>query len=282
MQEVFYQLPHIKLCTLEHNPNQQSNIVLAFHGWLDNANSFLPLMAYSESFHVIAVEWPGHGHSDHRGSDASYQLLDYVYDIYALLKHNDWQKVHIVGHSLGAIIASIFAGTFPDMVERLVLIEALGAISATADDTRPQLEKSIVTRYKAQTKEPSNRLYSSTESAIQARLMVSDFNEEIATLLVTRSLIEVDGGYQWRSDPRLKQLSPLRMMEPQAVDLLKGICQPTMLILGESGYQSLRVKLTERMSVLPTLNVKSFAGGHHVHMEQPAQIWQAIEAHLTD
>jgi len=281
MQEVYYQLPHIKLCTLEHNPNMKDDIVLALHGWLDNANSFLPLMAYSESFRVIAVEWPGHGHSAHRGDDATYQLLDYVYDIYALIKHNEWQKVHIVGHSLGAIVASIFAGTFPNMVDRLVLIEALGAISAEADDTRPQLEKSIVTRYKAQTKDPSQRAYSSTESAVRARLMASDFNEDIAALLVSRSLKHTDDGYQWRSDPRLKQLSPLRMMEAQAVDLLKGICQPTMLILGEAGYQSLRNNLTERIAVLPLLSVETFAGGHHVHMEQPEQIWQAIDTHLS-
>lgn len=281
MQEVFYQLPHINLCTLEHNPNNQTDIVLAFHGWLDNANSFLPLMEYNKSFRVIAIEWPGHGHSSHRGEDASYQLLDYVYDVYALIKHNNWQKVHIVGHSLGAIVASIFAGTFPDMVDKLVLIEALGPISADADDTKSQLEKSIVSRYKAQTKIPSNREYASIESAVKARTLVSDFTDDIANLLVTRSLMKTDTGFRWRSDPRLKQLSPLRMMEPQAMDILKGIVQPTMLILGENGFELLRKRLTERLSVLPVLNVVSFAGGHHVHMEQPSLVWQAIEDHIS-
>ncbi len=289
MKEIFYQLPHIKLCTLQHDPqfvenktNIKTDVVLALHGWLDNANSFLPMMTYNNSFTVIAVELAGHGNSAHRGQDNNYQLLDYVYDLYALIKQNNWNKVHLVGHSLGAIVACVFAGTFPELIDKLVLIEALGPITADADETRQQLRKSISTRYKAQTRIPSNKGYSSIEQAIQARLMVSDFNEEITSMLVTRSLKKIDDKYRWKSDPRLKQLSPIKMMESQAIDLLSGIIKPTLLILGEDGYPSLRTKLGERIKVLPSINLLTFAGGHHVHMQQPALVWKAIEQHISN
>ena len=289
MQEIFYQLPHIKLCALEHIPqsnqyqsaSNDEEVVLALHGWLDNANSFLPMMDYNKSLKIIALEWPGHGHSDHRGEDASYQLLDYVYDIYALIKHKNWKKVHIIGHSLGAIVASVFTGTFPELVDKLVLIEALGPITAQADETQSQLKKSITSRYKAETRIPSNRSYTSIDKAVAARLMVSDFNEDIATMLVTRSLKEVDNGYQWRSDSRLKQLSPIRMMESQSIDIISKISNSTLVILGDDGFESLRNNLAKRVLLFSSINTLSFAGGHHVHMEEPELVWKSIEQHLT-
>lgn len=290
MQETFYQLPHIKLCALEYKPqsiqleqslnDESQEVVLALHGWLDNAHSFMPMMNCNKSLKVIALEWPGHGHSDHRGEDASYQLLDYVYDIYVLIKHQKWNKVHIVGHSLGAIVACVFAGTFPELVDKLVLIEALGPITAQANETQSQLNKSIASRYKTEIKTPSNRAYSSIDKAIAARLMVSDFNEEIATMLVTRSLKKVDDGYHWRSDSRLKQLSPIRMTESQSKDIMSNITSPTLLVLGDNGFKSLRENIAERTALFESINVLSFAGGHHVHMEQPELVWKAIESHI--
>ena len=280
MESLEFLLPHIRLSSLQYHSQNSEIVTIALHGWLDNANSFSPLMAVNRNHHVIAIDWPGHGHSQHRGVDASYQLLDYVYDLYALIEHNKWQKVNIIGHSLGAIVASIFTGTFPELVNKLVLIEALGAISSKPQETRDLLKKSIVNRYREQIKESSNKRYSSFEKAVLARTMASDFNSDIAKILVERSLLATDDGFKWRSDPRLKQLSPMRMVEQQALDLLSGIEHETLLILGENGYLSLRKTLRERMAVIPNLNVHTLAGGHHLHMEYPEPVWQLISQHL--
>lgn len=280
MLDITFSLPHIKLAATEHNSSSTKSVVLALHGWLDNANSFEPMMAHNSDMHVVALDWPGHGYSEHRGVDASYNLLDYVYDIYALIKSNEWEKVHIVGHSMGAIIASIFAGTFPELVDKLVLIEALGAISSSPNETREQLRKSVSMRYQSACKSPSDKRYESIEKAVVARTMASDFNKDIARLLVSRSIIQDDKGFKWRSDVRLKQLSPIKMSELQAIDLLSGITHDTLLILGEAGFSSLREKLDERMSTVKSLELTMIDGGHHVHMEQPLHTWHAIAAHL--
>ncbi len=280
MESLEFLLPHIRLSSLQYHSQNSEIVTIALHGWLDNANSFSPLMAVNNNHHVIAIDWPGHGHSQHRGVDASYQLLDYVYDLYALIEHHQWQKVNIIGHSLGAIVASIFTGTFPELVNKLVLIEALGAISSKPQETRDLLKKSIVNRYREQIKESSNKRYSSFEKAVLARTMASDFNSDIAKILVERSLLATDDGFKWRSDPRLKQLSPMRMVEQQALDLLSGIEHETLLILGENGYLSLRKTLSERMAVMPNLNVHTLAGGHHLHMEHPEPVWRLISQHL--
>src|SRR3546814_6129023 len=40
--------------------------LLAVHGWLDNAASFIPMLAHLGDFDVVAIDLPGHGHSFHR------------------------------------------------------------------------------------------------------------------------------------------------------------------------------------------------------------------------
>lgn len=277
-----FELGHIDLAALEFCLENSSDVMtIALHGWLDNANSFLPMMEYNHTHDVIAIDWPGHGFSAHRGDNASYHLLDYVHDLYALIQKNKWQQINIIGHSLGAIVASIFAGTFPELVNKLVLIEALGPITAKPQDTAELLRKSIINKYQSQIKLPSNKLYSSIEKAVLARTMASDFDSDIARLLVERAIKQDGEGVVWRSDSRLKQLSPMRMVEEQAVDILSNIKHDTLLILGERGYQSMCDAFEARQFLLANLKHRTIAGGHHVHMENPQIAWQLIAQHLA-
>ena len=68
------------------NGNDQAPLLLCLHGWLDNAASFQPLMPYLADYHVIAIDWPGHGLSSHRSEDAHYHFIDWIYDLVKLFK----------------------------------------------------------------------------------------------------------------------------------------------------------------------------------------------------
>jgi pimeloyl-ACP methyl ester carboxylesterase len=50
--------------------------VLALHGWLDNAASFIPLAL--PKLDLVALDLPGHGHSVHRHPSARYHFVDYL------------------------------------------------------------------------------------------------------------------------------------------------------------------------------------------------------------
>jgi len=51
-----------------------------------------------------------------------YTMADYANDAAALLDHVGWQTTNIIGLSFGGMVAQEFAVTFPDRVDRLVLM----------------------------------------------------------------------------------------------------------------------------------------------------------------
>ncbi len=54
--------------------------------------------------------------------DGPYTMADYAQDAAALLDHVGWQTTNIIGLSFGGMVAQEFAVTFPDRVDRLVLM----------------------------------------------------------------------------------------------------------------------------------------------------------------
>ena len=138
------------------NGNKQGPMLLCLHGWLDNAASFQPLMPFLANYHVIAIDWPGHGLSSHRSADAHYHFLDWVYDLISLVRSQQWQKIDIVAHSMGGMVASAFAGAFPEHVKSLTLIDTLGFLTSDAETTTEQLRKGMLSRLTRHVKPKNN------------------------------------------------------------------------------------------------------------------------------
>src|SRR5690606_28472850 len=97
--------------------------LLAAHGWLDNAGSFDLLAPRLAGCRLVAVDAAGHGRSGFRAPDASYALWHDVADLAGVADALGWETFSLVGHSRGAGTAMLLAGTFPERIERLVLIE---------------------------------------------------------------------------------------------------------------------------------------------------------------
>ena len=56
---------------------------------------------------------------------SSYSLSDYVYDLTRLLRSVSVHKTAIVGHSMRGMIGLMYAGTYPDRVERLAILDGV-------------------------------------------------------------------------------------------------------------------------------------------------------------
>ncbi|MFL5338553.1 MAG: alpha/beta fold hydrolase [Gemmataceae bacterium] len=97
----------------------QGEPVVLIHGWLSSAgiNWALPGISdqLAKDFQVIALDVRGHGLSDKSTKEEDYGP-ELVEDVVRLLDHLKIKKAHIVGYSMGGIIAGNFIARHPDRV----------------------------------------------------------------------------------------------------------------------------------------------------------------------
>jgi len=80
--------------------------VLALHGWLDNAASFVPLAAQLPDLGLVAIDLPGHGHSAHLPPGTQYNTPGAICHVLDVADALGWDRFVLLGHSMGAGIAS--------------------------------------------------------------------------------------------------------------------------------------------------------------------------------
>ncbi|OMC10568.1 alpha/beta fold hydrolase [Mycobacterium sp. SP-6446] len=276
MADVAFRLPKSGI-TLRGKRRRDGNGLptLCLHGVLDNCASFDALSHYLSDLDLITIDLPGHGYSDHLSSTLC-PYLDYASCVLELAHTQGWQRFQLIGHSLGGAVSSLVAGIHPDKIERLVLIDAIGPLSAEPT----QAVSAIARHLNMYLQGDRHPVYRNRMQAIKARVQLADILLETAELLVERDLTEVPGGYSWRHDVRLNRGLTTTLGEEQVLAFLSNISAPTLLVTAE------RTALREsfyprRISSVPTLRELTLPGGHHLHMENPEPVGQATCAFLA-
>jgi pimeloyl-ACP methyl ester carboxylesterase len=249
--------------------------VLALHGWLDNAASFVSLAPLLPGIELVAPDLPGHGRSVHLPQGADYSFAGAVSSVLDIADALGWERFALLGHSMGAGIGSLVAAACPQRIERFVAIEALGALAEAPERTVTRLRDAIAAMRNVARK--PLRVFPDIDTAIRARMQANALDEPAARLLVERGLAVVDGGHAWSSDPRLTLPTTIRMTEPQVLALVRGIECPTLVIHADPAQPYLPDDLRRaRAAALPHGTLLVLPGGHHLHMEQPQAVAAAI------
>jgi len=263
----------------EWNPSGKT-LVFGLHGWLDNLATFETLAASMPDVRLIAVDSPGHGHSAHLEPGRAYYFIDGLFLIDDLIEHFHLDSVNLLGHSMGGAIATIYAATQPDRVNKLLLIEALGPVTSPVEESQSALCKALVQRRALKNKRKP--VYESFEQALAVRAEVSEIQPDLIKPLVERALTCVEGGYTWRADSRLRIPSTLRMSEDQLRSILPSIKAPTLMVEAKSGLlQAANAQyIQDRKELVKDLKVHLLPGGHHLHLEYPDEIGRLIQSFL--
>ncbi len=106
---------------------------LFLHGGALTAHSWdLVCLGLRDRWRCLAMDMRGHGESDWA---AEYRAETAVEDIATLLAHNDIERVHLIGNSLGGMVAAHFAATHPAQVASLTLVDIGPSVDFGATQT---------------------------------------------------------------------------------------------------------------------------------------------------
>ncbi|MCE9678603.1 alpha/beta hydrolase [Shewanella sp. AS1] len=278
--EVAISLPHIRLGGRVWGEDDKP-LLLALHGWLDNANSFQPLSNYLKDYQLLAIDWPGHGASQHRPGAYPLHWIDYLYDLECLIEHISRSRTlyGVIGHSLGGIVASAYSAAFAQKVPNWILIEALSPLFESSENSRQRLVRSFQS-HSRQKPADANRILM-LDSAVKARHKLTGLASNWCELLIERNLTHTQVGLCWRSDPRLKLDSPMRLNFEHIKALMQDHPARVLAVSADKGYRLLSHHQDEISAWYRNLTLVQLAGDHHLHMGNAAGVAAEIKKFLV-
>ncbi len=237
----------------------------ALHGWLDNANSFNRLAPLLPELNLVALDFAGHGLSDHRPAGTHYQSLLDIQDVLAVADQLGWARFDLIGHSMGAGITCELAGLVPDRVRKAVMIDGFLSTGGARSAERIDSNRDAVVRMLAGERQPPR--YASVEDMVRRVTKATDQSWAAAETLVARGHVAVDGGVTWRTDPRIRFPTPQRMASAEIEELISRTTADCLLIVAASGDRWYLDGLEQRQAAHPSLRVARMPGPHHIHLE---------------
>jgi len=120
MQSKFAEVNGVRLHYLTAG---EGDPVVLLHGYAQTSHMWLPLIAKLADKHmVIAPDLRGFGQSS--APDDGYTKAAMAQDIHALVKSLNYDRIRLVGHDIGLMVAYAYAAQYPEDIDRLVLMEA--------------------------------------------------------------------------------------------------------------------------------------------------------------
>lgn len=266
--------------------------ILAIHGWQDNAGTFdtlAPLL--SSNLPILSIDLPGHGYSSQLPQGQFYYLFwDGVIILRRIVKHYKWNKVKLMGHSLGGAISFLYAAAYPNEVDMIISLDiaspSVRDITKLVTVTGEHIDKFL--KYEDLTLDnipcyDYNEMIKIVENAYEGSI-----NKDGAQILMKRGMQKsfTSGTYYFSRDPRLK-VSSLGLL---SLDLVLAYASqikcaylniravPGMTFEAADHYQKVLDKIKEKARVFEYHEVQ---GTHHVHLNNPERIAPIVKNFLN-
>lgn len=268
----FYQSQGLRLHYADWG-NRDAPPLLLVHGGRDHCRSWdLIARSLQPDFHVLAPDLRGHGDSDWT-KGGSYALTEYVYDLSRLVGGSAAEKVTIVGHSMGGMVGLIFAGTFPDRVSALVVLDGVTVLpGAQRGPAHERIARWVGQLDNLEDREP-RRYRTIEEAAAQMQAHNKRLPHALALHLATFGVRRnEDGTYSWKFDPYQRAMAPHRLSPDDHVLLWSRITCPTLLLhAGESFLKS--AETAELVNYFQQARSETIVGaGHWLQHDKPDEV----------
>jgi pimeloyl-ACP methyl ester carboxylesterase len=259
--------------------------VVLIHGFLDHAWGWQPMVEASltAGLHVVAPDMRGHGDSDWIGPGGYYHFPDYLADLHELIGQVGRARVSLVGHSMGGSIAAYYAGSFPERIHRLALLEGLGP-----PESKEPMPARVATWLDAwkKVRERSPKSYASVDEAA-ARLRDHDpiISRDMALFLAEKGTTPALGGrIRFKHDPLHVTPGPYGFSLATAESFWRRVRCPTLLVAGAQSLMRHAPAEEQRRSACFQHARRAFVdgAGHMMQRHQPARVGELVRAFLTE
>jgi pimeloyl-ACP methyl ester carboxylesterase len=243
------------------------------HGLMGFYNNWHKIITYLEKTECcLTYDQRGHGRS--MKPEHGYTPEDYADDLLKIIDELHWEKIILVGHSMGGRNALSFASQHSDRLTKLV-IEDIAPSDKNPEGWRyfERLLGSVPTPFKSRTE---------AREFFQGPFKEINKNDKSVNMLSAYLYANVeekpDGRVSWRFSPEGVIESAKVARTADRWDLVPKIKVPTLWVRGENSGTLDREDFEKVLSINPLIQgVEIKDAGHWVHADQPLAFVEAIK-----
>jgi pimeloyl-ACP methyl ester carboxylesterase len=222
--------------------------------------------SFEEDFHILAFDQRGHGRSFQ--PEKGYQPEDYADDLKAIIDELGWERVNLVGHSMGGRNAHNFSYRMPQRVDKLVIEDIGPDIDLKNSQKIKELIGGVPTPF------------GSKESA--KAFFEQNFRSQVLGQYLLSNIRRIDEGrYDWRFHKAGVIQSVVEGRSRERWNEIEALKIPTLVIRGGDS-EELSKEVFERMVECNALiSGHEIPGcGHWVHYEKPDDFIRVTKSFL--
>jgi pimeloyl-ACP methyl ester carboxylesterase len=224
--------------------------------------------AIADTYRVLALDLRGHGNSG-RPEPAAYRIHDYAADLAAFIDAAIHERVDVVGHSLGGMVATAYAGGAGRPLNSLVVVDTPVRISRAG------------ARYMARLRNFPHPRYRDRDHAIKRFRLLPTATQADPTILAhvaTHGVVQLPDG-RWTLKFDRESLAHAEPLDLTAV--LRQLTCPILLVRGARSEILAREALAELLAAVPHAEGAEIAGAHHhVMLDNPTEFERVVRAFL--
>jgi pimeloyl-ACP methyl ester carboxylesterase len=273
-------------------PSPDKTPIVMVHGWMDVAASFQFVVdALQHDAWIIAPDWRGFGLTETPHAD-NYWFPDYLADLDQLLDHYVGERqIHLIGHSMGGHIATLYAGVRPERIARLINLEGFGMPASRPAQAPTRYAKWMDELKSLQRGEMDLKPYSSLEGVAQRLIKTNPRLSEDKAHWLAQHWSQVNEKGKWRilghAAHKVINAQLFKVDEVQAI--YERITAPMLCVVASSDslteWWKDKYTLTEfmqRIASVPNIEHAQLADtGHMLHHDQPEALARLIEKFLN-
>ncbi len=281
-QDAYAEVNGVRLHYVEQG---KGPLVLFLHGFPEFWYAWKDLLPeFAKSHHAVAVDMRGYNLSSMPESVDAYQVPILVEDVRALAEQLGAKKFVLVGHDWGGVIAWAFAAAHPELLEKLVIINAPHPVVFARELANNPDQQKASAYFNLFTSPVAEATLSQNDFALlQQGVLATWANEEDRQKYLETWRKGLTGGLNYYRAAKLS--SPVGREKADAPPFIipknPVITVPTLVIWGLKDTALLRGNLDGLDQYVKVLKIERVPeGSHWVVAEQPATVIRAIRFFL--